>query len=527
MIRTFKLLACAFFLLFGQSAIAQVAQWTLSEASGRVIVRDAGGEHAARRGSLVVPGATLSTGPGSRAVVVRGKDFVTVAANSRIRIPTADQNSGGFDVVQEWGNAVFQIEKKKNPHFGVRTPYLAAVVKGTTFSITVTHEGASLQVLEGAVETSTGDGGARELIRPGIVASVSAADQFRLTVRGTDTRTIDSPARGAAPAAGSAPAASTAPASETQQPEPQPQPEPKTSETAPPSTAAMPTSPSAAEQVDRSADMLAAQTISEMITAQPTDLGKATGGLIGGTNMVQVASAQVAALTRVDSNHNGPAGNGPGNPGPGSAPGSSGANGPGSNGGPGNGNGGPGSNVGPGNGNGNAGPGSDGGPGNGSGNAGPGSNGGPGNGNGNAGPGSNGGPGNGNGNAGPGSDGGPGNGNGNAGPGSDGGPGNGNGNASPGSNGGPGNGSGPGTDGGPGNSNGPGSNGQGNGNAGPGTDGGPGNAGPGTNGGPGNGGPGSNGGPGNSNPRPVVDGDVGPGNGVPGNRNTGPGNGKG
>jgi hypothetical protein len=385
MIRTFKLLACAFFLLFGQSAIAQVAQWTLSEASGRVIVRDAGGEHAARRGSLVVPGATLSTGPGSRAVVVRGKDFVTVAANSRIRIPTADQNSGGFDVVQEWGNAVFQIEKKKNPHFGVRTPYLAAVVKGTTFSITVTHEGASLQVLEGAVETSTGDGGARELIRPGIVASVSAADQFRLTVRGTDTRTIDSPARGAAPAAGSAPAASTAPASETQQPEPQPQPEPKTSETAPPSTAAMPTSPSAAEQVDRSADMLAAQTISEMITAQPTDLGKATGGLIGGTNMVQVASAQVAALTRVDSNHNGPAGNGPGNPGPGSAPGSSGANGPGSNGGPGNGNGGPGSNVGPGNGNGNAGPGSNGGPGNGNGNAGwPG---GPGNGNGNAGPG--------------------------------------------------------------------------------------------------------------------------------------------
>lgn len=560
MIRTFKLLAGAFFLLFTQTATAQVAQWTVSEASGRVTVRDASGEHAARRGNLVSPGATLSTGPGARAVVVRGKDFVNVAANSRIRIPTAAQNSGGFDVVQEWGNAVFQIEKKKNPHFGVRTPYLAAVVKGTTFSITVTQEGASLQVLEGGVETSTGDGGARELIRPGIVASVSAADQFRLTVRGTDTRTIDSPARGA-PAAGPAPAASPAVAPEAPQAqaEPQSQPDPKSSEASAPGTTPTQAGPSAAAQTDRGADLLAAQTISETITAQPTDIGKATGGLVGGTNVVQVASAEVAALTRVNSGRNGPSGGGQGNNGNATGPGNGGVNAPAPSGGPGNGNAGPGSNNGAGNGNG--GPGSNGGPGNG--NAGPGSNNGVGNGNagpgsnndagdGNGGPGSSGGPGNGNagpGNAGPGSNNGAGNdnagpgsnngvGNGNGGPGTDGGPGNGNtgpgsnngaGNGHPGPNGAPGNGnSGPGTDGGPGAGNaGPGTeSGPGNGNSGPGN--GNGDAGPRTDGGPGNGagGPGSNGRPGNGNPRPVVDGDVGPGNGGPGNRNSGPGNGK-
>jgi len=293
MIRTFKLLAGAFCLLFAQGAIAQVAQWTLSEASGRVLVRDTGGEHAGRRGMTVAPGATLSTGPGARAVVVRGKDFVTVAANSRVRIPTAAQNSGGFDVVQEWGNAVFQIEKKKNPHFGVRTPYLAAVVKGTTFLITVTQDGASLQVLEGAVETSTSDGGARELIRPGIVASVSAADQFRLTVRGSDVHTIDSPARGAAPAA----------KPQTQQQDEAP---------APGGAAVTPASGSAAEQGASSADLLAVQTLSETITAQPTDLGKATGGLVGGTNVVQLASAEVAAITRVDNGRSGSSGSGNG-----------------------------------------------------------------------------------------------------------------------------------------------------------------------------------------------------------------------
>src|SRR3546814_14786860 len=62
---------------------------------------------------------------------------------------------------------VFSIKKKLTPHFGVQTPYLAAVVKGTTFSVTVDGTGASVQVVEGAVEVSTLDGGARDLILPG------------------------------------------------------------------------------------------------------------------------------------------------------------------------------------------------------------------------------------------------------------------------------------------------------------------------------------------------------------------------
>src|SRR3546814_1605096 len=68
-------------------------------------------------------------------------------------------------IVESAGNIVFSIKKKLTPHFGVQTPYLAAVVKGTTFSVTVDGTGASVQVVEGAVEVSTLDGGARDLIR--------------------------------------------------------------------------------------------------------------------------------------------------------------------------------------------------------------------------------------------------------------------------------------------------------------------------------------------------------------------------
>ncbi len=148
------------------------SSWTISEAAGTVLVSQSGRVVPATRGMVVNPGATLSTGPGSRAIVVRGRDFVTIAPGSRINLPVTGEQRGFLQLVQEWGNAIFQIEKQPKPHFGVRTPYLAAVVKGTTFSITVGAEGASLQVVEGLVETSTVDGGASELIRPGTVALV-------------------------------------------------------------------------------------------------------------------------------------------------------------------------------------------------------------------------------------------------------------------------------------------------------------------------------------------------------------------
>ena len=157
MIRILKIVLAALLLggTFG-TAHAQTGLWTVSEVSGRVTLKSDKGTEPVSRGEAVHPGAVLETGPGARAVIVRGKNFVTVAPNSRVRVPAAQTREAGlFDVLHEWGNAIFQIEKRPDPHFSVGTPYLAAVVKGTTFSITVSPEGTSLQVTEGAVETLT------------------------------------------------------------------------------------------------------------------------------------------------------------------------------------------------------------------------------------------------------------------------------------------------------------------------------------------------------------------------------------
>ena len=209
-------LLCRFFmpimlLLFsGVPALAQSGGWTISEAKGSVIVIDARGERAGTAGTAVVPGAMVRTAAKSTEVLMRGREFVTLRQNAQIRIPQTAPERSLVQVIQDYGSALFNIGKKADPHFGVQTPYLAAVVKGTTFIITVGEEGASLQVTEGAVEVATPDGGARDLILPGAVAMVASGDMMRLVVEGEGRKVIDSPARPAsAPAAGGSAPAST------------------------------------------------------------------------------------------------------------------------------------------------------------------------------------------------------------------------------------------------------------------------------------------------------------------------------
>ena len=246
-------------ILAATPAWARGGPWTVSEASGRVMVTDASGARTATRGMTVPAGASVTTESGARAVLVRGQEFVTISPNSRLRLVAEAQSAGLIQVLQDWGNALFRIEKQRSPHFGVKTPYLAAVVKGTTFSITVSREGASMQVVEGAVEVSTEDGGARELIRSGAVAMVAASDRYRLTV---GDRIVDSPARADSPAAPAAP---------------------------------VPSNDAAA------ASLIPNEAIAEInvsILAEAVDLAKETSGMIAGTSALVFAAAFVPSEVR-------------------------------------------------------------------------------------------------------------------------------------------------------------------------------------------------------------------------------------
>jgi hypothetical protein len=192
----------ALFFAAGEPALAQTAPWRVSEASGDVRIVEGGRSRPATRGALLSGGSIVATAQRARAVLVRGRDYVIVSPASRVRVPTAAQGGsrGLIQMITEAGTAMFRIEHRATPHFAVQTPYLAAVVKGTIFTVTVGEAGASVQVTEGAVEVSTADGGAAEMIRPGMIATVSAADLQQLDIQGENSRSIRSngtPAAGA------------------------------------------------------------------------------------------------------------------------------------------------------------------------------------------------------------------------------------------------------------------------------------------------------------------------------------------
>jgi hypothetical protein len=197
-------------LLASGAAFAGTPGWSVSESSGQVTIASTGLVKAALRGGGVAVGDIVSTGRNGRAVLVRGEEYLVVAPNSRIRVADPVKSGGMTQIIEQFGNVIFKIKKMTMPHFAVETPFLAAVVKGTTFSVTVTDKGASVQVIEGRVEVATRDGGASYMVLPGDIGSVSATAPGRLDVQGHEAKSITSPTPAAAEAAVTASVAESA-----------------------------------------------------------------------------------------------------------------------------------------------------------------------------------------------------------------------------------------------------------------------------------------------------------------------------
>ena len=185
-----------FALMGSTSVLAQSGVWKLSESNGQVSIGRQGVTKIAISGQNLRAGDVIRTGVRSRAVVTRGDQYMVVAANSHIKLANPETDGVLTQVFNYLGNVLFKVDKRKAKHFGVETPYMAAVVKGTTFNVSVGAQGSTVQVTEGAVEVSTLDGGAVELLRPGMIGMVAGADPFAMTIMGHGTRRIESPNRG-------------------------------------------------------------------------------------------------------------------------------------------------------------------------------------------------------------------------------------------------------------------------------------------------------------------------------------------
>jgi hypothetical protein len=144
------------------------SNWVVTQLTGDARVVHPGAQPASLKvNNLLAPGDAVMTGATGRATLVRGGDYIIVAPRSELRLPSSPQPSGFTRVIQNLGTLLFKVQHTGIPHFAVDTPMLAAVVKGTTFTVVVDAHRSAVQVLQGVVQVTTIDGAMSRMVEGG------------------------------------------------------------------------------------------------------------------------------------------------------------------------------------------------------------------------------------------------------------------------------------------------------------------------------------------------------------------------
>jgi hypothetical protein len=150
--------------------------WVAVEVGGAVAQRDADGAwQAVGPGTVLAAGASLRTGDGAMLVLSHGRDRVTVSPNSELQIPAHADPAHGASIIERIGTILFRVEHSPGRRFEVESPYLAAVVKGTVFTVSTSDQAGSVHLAEGSVEVSAAASKETALLRPGETAVVAAS----------------------------------------------------------------------------------------------------------------------------------------------------------------------------------------------------------------------------------------------------------------------------------------------------------------------------------------------------------------
>jgi hypothetical protein len=123
----------------------------------------------------------VNTGRGGRLVVKRGKEFIQFKPNTMAAIAKRDRAGKKTLIRQKFGELLLDVETRKRKHLKVETPFLAAVVKGTRFSVKVGKKSAKLSVERGVVEVTDERNGLKADIRT--KQSVKVINRVTTTMR--------------------------------------------------------------------------------------------------------------------------------------------------------------------------------------------------------------------------------------------------------------------------------------------------------------------------------------------------------
>ena len=141
----------AAFLLAVTAGMAFADDWTVTRLRGTVQHMVGGQWQPLERGSVVPDERRIFTRSNGHVTLVRGNESVELGPNTQIEIHDQGGRKPFTTVLQYAGVLTVEAERRNVQHFAVRTAYLAAVVKGTRFTVTARSSGGSVEVLRGQV----------------------------------------------------------------------------------------------------------------------------------------------------------------------------------------------------------------------------------------------------------------------------------------------------------------------------------------------------------------------------------------
>lgn len=134
-------------------------------------------------GEPIGPGDVIRTGTDGRAELDLGRATVRLYPNSLLRIPVTGASTGGTEAVElDRGRSLFDVLKRPEDPFEVRTPEAVVSVKGTRFSVSLDDTAAAVAVFRGLVGVTSlrGADAFETLVRDGFVAV--GRDRFELSL---------------------------------------------------------------------------------------------------------------------------------------------------------------------------------------------------------------------------------------------------------------------------------------------------------------------------------------------------------
>lgn len=176
------LAAC--FLAAGSAASSR--EWVVEKANGLAEVLSEGQSWTPLSAGVAIPNDSwVRTGPRGLVLLRRNEETILLKPETLASVVSSEEDLPETVIGQRRGSLLLNIEKRLGKHTTVRTPFLAAIVKGTQFEVDVTESSATVTVLDGIVETVDTRSGDSADVHSGQQVVVSAAGDRPMEVRRT------------------------------------------------------------------------------------------------------------------------------------------------------------------------------------------------------------------------------------------------------------------------------------------------------------------------------------------------------